>query len=49
MDAAALNDLYRDLADVSGSGGATITVTGNPGVGSDDQTIATDKGWTVVD
>jgi len=47
MDGAALDDLYTDLADVRLSGGATITVTGNPGVGSDDQTIATDKGWTV--
>jgi hypothetical protein len=26
----------------------TITVTGNPGVATDDPTIATNKGWTVV-
>jgi hypothetical protein len=47
MDGAALDDLYTDLADVRATGGATITVTGNPGVGNDDQTIATNKGWTV--
>ena len=45
LGAAELNELYSGLATVVGQ---TITVTGNPGVGGDDPTIATAKGWTVT-
>ncbi len=45
MNAAALNTLFGNLATVSG--GQIITVTGNPGNGSCNKTIATGKGWTV--
>jgi len=45
FDGDGLNAFYTDLATVTGK---TITVTGNPGVGNDDPTIATAKGWTVV-
>ena len=44
LQAAALDTLYGNLASVA----KTITVTGNPGVGADDPSIATAKGWTVT-
>jgi len=40
-----LNEIYTNLPTVSGQ---TITVTNNWGTASDDPTIATAKGWTVV-
>jgi hypothetical protein len=45
LNAAALNAVYANLATVTGQ---TITVTGNPGVGGHDTSIATAKGWTVA-
>jgi hypothetical protein len=45
IGASGLNKLYGGLATVSGK---TITVTGNYGTSSDDPSIATAKGWTVV-
>lgn len=47
LNAAALDTLYTNLADVSGSP-KTITVTDNPGTSGDDPDIATEKGWTVT-
>ena len=44
LSAEALDEIYTALPPAS----ATITVSGNPGVGGDDPTIATAKGWTVV-
>jgi len=44
MGPTALNDLYTSLKTVA----RTITVTGNWGTASDNPTIATAKGWTVV-
>ena len=44
LDSAALDVLYTNLA----SAAATITVTGNPGIGGDDPSIAEAKGWTVA-
>lgn len=44
--ATALNEIYTNLS-ANGSG-KTITVTGNYGTSSDDPSIATAKGWTVV-
>lgn len=44
LSSEALDEIYTALPPAS----ATITVTGNPGVGGDDPTIATAKGWTVV-
>ena len=41
-----LNEVYTNIS-ANGSG-KTITVTGNYGTSSDDPTIATAKGWTVV-
>lgn len=46
LGAAALNEIYTNLSN-SGAG-KTITVTGNYGTASDDPSIATAKGWTVV-
>jgi hypothetical protein len=43
LGAAALDEIYTNLPTAT----ATITVTGNYGVGGDDPTIATAKGWTV--
>ena len=43
LSAAALNDMYSDLANSSGN----IVVRGNPGISSDNPSIATDKGYTV--
>lgn len=48
MNAAALNTLFGDLADLTGLTAQTITITGNPGAATCDQTIATAKNWTVV-
>lgn len=45
MSATALNEMYSILPTVTGQ---TITVAGNYGVASDDPSIATAKGWTVV-
>ena len=45
FDAAGLDAIYTALGDGTGQ---TITVTGNPGVGGDDPSIATAKNWTVV-
>ena len=45
MSATALNEMYSILPIVTGQ---TVTVTGNYGTKSDDPTIATAKGWTVI-
>lgn len=45
LTAEALDNIYTNLPTVTG--GQTITVTNNPGVGGDDPSIATSKGWTV--
>jgi surface protein len=45
LSAAALNEIYNNLAVVSGQ---TITVTGNFGTNGHDPAIATAKGWTVT-
>ncbi|PKP02049.1 MAG: hypothetical protein CVU11_13155 [Bacteroidetes bacterium HGW-Bacteroidetes-6] len=47
MDATALNTLFGDLATITGDP-MVITITGNPGAATCDQTIATAKNWTVV-
>jgi hypothetical protein len=45
LTAAAINDIFTGL----GTGtGQTITVTGNPGAATCTPSIATAKGWTVV-
>lgn len=46
LSAAALNQMYTDLA-TSRSSGAAIMVASNPGTANDDPTIATAKGYTV--
>lgn len=46
LDAATLDALYTSLS-ATGTG-KTITVTGNPGTGTDSPSIATGKGWTVT-
>jgi surface protein len=48
LSAAALNELFTSLG--TANSGATVTVTGNPGVGEAgyDATIATAKGWEVI-
>lgn len=48
MGADALDTLFGDLADLTGLTAQTITITGNPGAATCDQTIATAKNWTVV-
>lgn len=45
LSATALNEVFTNLATVTGQ---TITITGNPGAATCDQSIATTKGWTVV-
>jgi len=45
MSATALNDLFGDLPTISGK---TIKITGALGAGSCNTSIATSKGWTVV-
>ena len=44
LDAAGLNALFNSLGTTTGR---TITITGCPGAGTCDRTIATAKGWTV--
>jgi len=44
LSATELNEVYSNLENAS----ATITVTGNPGITSDNPSIATAKGWTVT-
>lgn len=46
LDAAALNEIFTNLG--TAISGATLTITGNPGVGTCNQSIATSKGWTIV-
>lgn len=46
LDATALNEIFTNLG--TANAGATITITGNPGAGSCTQSIATTKGWTVI-
>ena len=43
-----LNEIYTNLADLTGLTGQTITVTGNYGTASDNPSIATAKNWTVT-
>lgn len=45
LTAAQLNAIFHDLKVVEGQ---TITITGNPGAGDCNPTIAMAKGWTVV-
>lgn len=45
LSAAELNAIYTNLGTATAQ---TITVTGNPGIVTDDPTIATAKGWTVT-
>jgi hypothetical protein len=44
----AIEAIFGDLPDVSGLGGGTIDVSGNPGTAEADATIATAKGWAVT-
>lgn len=46
LSATALDALYTSLGTASGA--QTITVTNNPGIGTDTPSIATGKGWTVT-
>lgn len=46
LDAAALNEIFTNLG--TANSGATITITGNPGANTCNQSIATAKGWTVI-
>lgn len=46
LDAAALNEIFTNLGTAAGA--QNITITGNPGVGTCNQSIATSKGWTVI-
>jgi Leucine-rich repeat (LRR) protein len=48
LDAAALDQLYTDLADNSGGDYALVFVGGNPGTTGHDPTIATAKNWVVL-
>jgi hypothetical protein len=48
LDETALNTLFGDLKDLTNGTAQTITITGNPGAGTCDQTIATNKNWIVV-
>jgi surface protein len=48
LTATELNALFGDLKDLTGVTAQTITITGNPGAGTCDQTIATAKNWIVV-
>jgi len=47
MEASALNAWFDSLGQAATN--ATITITGAPGADTCDRTIATNKGWTVVD
>jgi hypothetical protein len=46
LDAAALNEIFTNLG--TAASGATITISGNPGAATCNQSLATDKGWTVT-
>lgn len=46
LDATALNEIFTNLG--TANTGASITITGNPGAGACDTSIATAKGWTVI-
>jgi len=46
LDATALDEIFTNLG--TAFSGSTITITGNPGASSCTQSIATTKGWTVV-
>lgn len=48
LDAAALDVVYGNVNDRSATTSQNIDVTGNPGVGGDDSSIATAKNWTVT-
>lgn len=48
LSAAALNEIYTNLADLTALPSRTITVTGNYGTAGDNPTIATAKNWTVT-
>ena len=48
LSAAALNEIYTNLADLTALPTQTITVTGNYGTSGDNPTIATAKNWTVT-
>lgn len=46
LDAIALNEYFTGLG--TANVGATLTITGNPGAGSCNISIATTKGWTII-
>lgn len=46
LDATALNEYFTGLGTAVGA--ASLTITGNPGTGTCNQSIATTKGWTVI-
>lgn len=46
LDAAELNKYFTNLG--TANSGASITITGNPGANTCNQSIATAKGWTVI-
>lgn len=48
LSSSGLNEVYTNLADLTGLSGKTITVSRNPGVSYDTPTIATNKNWTVT-
>jgi len=48
LSAAALNEIYTNLADLTALPTQTITVTNNYGTAGDNPTIATAKNWTVT-
>ena len=48
LGATELNEIYTNLADLTGLPSQTITVTGNYGTATDNPAIATAKNWTVT-
>jgi hypothetical protein len=46
LSATALNEIFTNLG--TAASGATITITGNPGAATCNQSLATDKGWEVI-
>jgi hypothetical protein len=46
LGATALNEIFTNLG--TANSGASITITGNPGAATCNQSIATAKGWTVI-
>lgn len=46
LDDAALNEIFTNLG--TAISGATLTITGNPGAGTATTSIATGKGWTII-